>query len=156
MSTHNRQSNRTWHPNVTVSAVCERDGKYLVVEEIAKSTGIKVINQPSGHLEHGESLVQAVVREVLEETQRHFNPESLLGLYRLPMSPQKTYLRYAFVGTVSEIDYSSERDTDILANHWLTLEELKQLKNLRSPLVLRCIDDYLHAPHYPLDVIKEL
>jgi len=155
MSTQNTQPKSAWHPNVTVSALCERDGKFLLVEEVAKSTGLCVFNQPSGHLENGETLVEAVIREVAEETQRHFTPSALLGLYRLAASPQKTYIRYTFIGAVSEVDPRLPLDPDILAAHWLSVNEIRELSNLRSTLVLRCIDDYLAGESYPLAIIKD-
>ncbi len=145
-----------WHPDVTVAAVCEKDGKFLLVEEIAKSTNKVVFNQPAGHIEEGESILEAVIRETLEETQRHFTPQDLIGLYRLEAENGKTYIRYTFRGDVSSVDSSSTMDPDIIKTHWLTLDEIRNKSNLRSPLVLRCIEDYLRGQVYPLDVVKEL
>lgn len=145
-----------WHPDVTVAAVCEKDGKFLLVEEIAKSTNEQVFNQPAGHIEEGESIIEAVVRETLEETQRHFTPQALVGLYRLEAENGKTYIRYTFHGEISSIDSSSTLDPDIIKTHWLTLDEIRNKANLRSPLVLRCIEDYLQGQLHPLEVVKEL
>lgn len=144
-----------WNPDVTVAAICERDGKFLIVEERAKSSGEVVLNQPAGHLEPGESLVEAVIRETEEETCRRFSPTAMVGLYRLPINQAKTYIRYAFCGQVSEIDSQLQLDPDILTTHWLSLEQLRERPNLRSPLVLACIDDYLSGISYPLSVLKE-
>ena len=145
-----------WHPDVTVAAVCEKDGKFLLVEEVAKSTNMVVFNQPAGHIEEGESILEAVIRETLEETQCHFKPLGLVGLYRLEAENGKTYIRYTFHGEVSPIDSSSILDPDIIRTHWLTFDEIRNKSNLRSPLVLRCIEDYLQRQNYPLDVVKEL
>lgn len=145
-----------WQPDVTVAALCEKQGRFLVVEERSKSNGKIVLNQPAGHLEDGESILDAVVRETLEETRCHFSAEYLLGLYRLRTPQGKTYIRYTFVGTVSDPDPTTELDPDIICNYWLSRQELAAKKNLRSRLVLSCIDDYLSGEHYPLSLLKEL
>ncbi len=144
-----------WQPDVTVAAVCKHEGRYLLVEERSKSTGEIVFNQPAGHIEANESIIEAVRREVLEETCRHFLPQGLVGFYRLAISPEKTYLRYTFHGEVSDIDPSAERDTDILDTHWLSREEIEQHQNLRSHLVLQCIEDFEQGSNYPLDLLKD-
>lgn len=145
-----------WHPDVTVAAVCEQQGKFLLVEERAKSTKKIVFNQPAGHLEDGESILEAVIRETLEETCCHFTPTALIGLYRLRAENGKTYLRYTFTGTVSEVDPKHELDPDIIQTHWLSLNEIRASNSLRSELVLNCIDDYLAGKRYPLELLKEL
>ena len=145
-----------WHPDVTVAALCERDGRFLVVEERSKSSGKIVLNQPAGHLEEGETLLDAVVRETLEETQCHFTPQSLLGLYRLQTPEGKTYIRYTFAGTVSDPDPTQLLDPDIIRTHWLSHEELSQKNNLRSGLVSSCVNDYLPGENYSLKLLKEL
>ena len=147
--------NSIWFPHVTVAAICERNGQFLMVEEHSKSNDKIVLNQPAGHVEDNESIVDAVVRETLEETCRHFTPTALLGLYRYRISVQQTYLRYAFIGTVSEIDKNLTRDPDILDTHWLSESELRSSNNLRSSLVFNCLDDYLAGTHYPLSILKE-
>ena len=146
---------RKWQPDVTVAAVCEQAGRFLLVEERAKSSGQIVFNQPAGHLENNESLIDAVIREVKEETCRHFTPTGLVGLYRLAVSEQKTYIRYTFCGTVTEIDPKLIRDSDIIDTHWLSREEIRQHTALRSPLVLDCIEDFLAHPPHPLSVLKD-
>jgi ADP-ribose pyrophosphatase YjhB (NUDIX family) len=144
-----------WQPDVTVAAICKQNDRYLLVEERSKSTGDIVFNQPAGHLESGESIVEAVIREVLEETCRHFTPKHLVGLYRLALSDQKTYLRYTFFGDVGEIDTSVERDIDIIDTHWLSRVEIEEHSALRSNLVAECITDFENGSLYPLDFLKD-
>jgi len=145
-----------WHPDVTVAAICEQDGRFLIVEERSKSSQKIVFNQPAGHLEDGESLLQAVIRETLEETQRHFTPHALIGLYRLRAATGKTYIRYAFSGSVSEPDHSTELDSDIIRTHWLSLDDLCNSDQLRSTLVIKCIQDYRAGKNYPLNLLREI
>lgn len=142
-----------WKPNVTVASVIERDGKFLLVEE-KTSQGI-CFNQPAGHLEADESLLAAVARETLEESAYSFTPEHLLGIYRWH-SPgsDTTYLRFAFTGRIIGHDAARQLDTGIIQALWLTPEEIRatQTKH-RSPLVLRCIEDYLAGKRYPLELL---
>ena len=145
-----------WNPDVTVAAVVERNGKFLLVEERSKSTQKIVFNQPAGHIEEGETILEAVIRETLEETCCHFTPSALLGLYRLPAVNGKTYIRYTFVGTVSNPDPACELDPDIMRPHWLGLDEIRANPALRRPLVMACINDYLAAVQYPSELLKEL
>ena len=145
-----------WKPNVVVAAIVEHDGKFLLVEE--KADGRLVLNQPAGHLDEGESLMQAVVRETLEETAWHFTPESLLGVYRWP-HPAKgiTYLRFAFSGQVTRHEEGRALDREIVRTLWLTPEEIRaEHARHRSPQVLRCLDDYLAGRRYPLNLITDL
>ena len=144
-----------WQPDVTVAAVCEVDGQFLLVKERSKSSGKIVLNQPAGHLEDGESLIEAVQRETLEETGRQFTPEALLGLYRLRLGNNKTYIRYTFSGTISSPLEGYQLDLDIMSTHWMTLEEIQRCENLRSPLVLQCINDYLSGTRYPLSILRD-
>ncbi len=142
-----------WKPNVTVAAVIEQNGRFLVVEE--RDTNQIVFNQPAGHLEKDESLLEAVCRETLEETGRNFTPHAVTGVYRLPhASEDVTYLRFCFCGTCSEPLADKELDVDIIATHWKSREQLTQLA-LRSPLVLRSIDDYLLGKRFDLDLLIE-
>ena len=145
-----------WSPHVTVAAVAERRGRYLVVEELVD--GEQVINQPAGHLEAGESLPDAVRRETLEETGWQFTPTALLGVYRW-VHPVRgvTFLRFAFAGDVHGHDRSRPLDAEVLAVHWLSRTELVQRRHaLRSPQVLACVDDYEAGTRYPLSVVKEI
>ena len=146
----------TWKPNVVVAAVVERDGKFLLVEE--EADGRLVLNQPAGHLDEGESLMDAVVRETLEETAWHFLPQALLGVYRWP-HPSKgiTYLRFAFIGHVTHHEPERSLDHGITRALWLTPEEIRaERARHRSPLVERCLNDYLAGQRYPLDLLKDL
>ena len=145
-----------WRPNVTVAAVIERDGKFLLVEEQAE--GKRVLNQPAGHLERGESLVEAVVRETLEETAWHFTPQALLGVYRW-RHPHKdqTFLRFAFTGTLQGQAAERPLDADIVRTLWLEPEEIRRAhERHRSPMVQRCIDDFLGDRPVALDCLKEI
>ena len=145
-----------WKPNVVVAAIVERDGKFLLVEEMAG--GELVLNQPAGHLDEGESLMDAAVRETLEETAWHFVPEALLGVYRWP-HPTKgiTYLRFAFIGQVTRHEPERSLDREIVRTLWLTPEEIRAERSRhRSPQVERCLNDYLAGQRYPLELLAEL
>jgi NADH pyrophosphatase NudC (nudix superfamily) len=143
-------------PDVTVAALAERQGRFLLVEErIARRL---VFNQPAGHVEPGETLVQAVARETREETAWRFTSEAFLGAYlwRHPGTGRSS-LRFAFIGSVTDHDAMQPLDHGILRTHWLTRAELLEHEpRLRSPLVLRCIDDYLAGQRRPLDGVAEL
>lgn len=145
-----------WTPDITVAAICERDGKFLLVEEMSKSSQEIVFNQPAGHLEHGETILAAVIRETLEETCRHFTPEALVGIYRHEAPNGKTYIRFTFCGAISELDPSCELDSDIIRTHWLSASEIFQHSSLRSPIVVECLKDYLAGARHSLDIITEL
>ena len=145
-----------WAPDETVAAICEKNGKFLIVEERSKSTQKIVFNQPAGHLDQGESIIDAVKRETLEETCCHFTPEYLVGLYRLQAENGKTYIRYTFFGRASDIDTQYSLDPDIIQTHWFSHQELSNNSSLRSPVVMRCLNDYLAGEQYPLSMLKEL
>jgi len=139
--------------SVTVAAIAEREGRFLVVEE-ETDEGVR-LNQPAGHLEPEESLIEAVVRETLEETAYGFVPRSLLGVYRW-RHPAKgiSYVRFAFVGEVTGPETGRALDAGILRALWLTPAELSaQAARHRSPLVQRCIQDYLAGRRFPLDLL---
>jgi 8-oxo-dGTP pyrophosphatase MutT (NUDIX family) len=138
------------NPEITVAAVAETDGRFLVVEE--RIDRRLVINQPAGHVEPGETLLEAVVREVREETAWLFTATGLIGVYlwRHPRSGRTTK-RFAFTGAVSDHRNEQRLDKGIVGTHWLTRAELKGREpQLRSPLVLRCVDDYLAGHRQPL------
>jgi ADP-ribose pyrophosphatase YjhB (NUDIX family) len=144
-----------WKPNVVVAAVVERDGRFLLVEEMAD--GHIVLNQPAGHLDEGETLIQAVVRETLEETAWHIEPTALLGVYRWP-HPTKdiTYLRFAFIARALREEPDRALDEGCLRALWLTPEEIRAERGRhRSPQVERCLDDYLAGTCYPLELLRE-
>lgn len=143
-------------PDITVAAVTEDGGRFLVVEE--RIDHQLVLNQPAGHVEHGETLLEAVIREAREETAWRFEPQALVGAYlwRNPATG-KTTLRFAFTGTVSDHNPEQPLDTPIVTTHWLTRAQLTDPeRRLRSPLVLRCVDDYLGGSRHPLDGIANL
>ncbi|HEY1588509.1 MAG TPA: NUDIX hydrolase [Rhodanobacter sp.] len=143
-------------PDVTVAALAERQGRFLVVEErIARRL---VFNQPAGHVERGETLLQAVARETREETAWGFVSEAFLGAYlwRHPGTGRAS-LRFTFIGSVTDHDAHQPLDRGILRTHWLTRAQLlEQHSRLRSPLVLRCIDDYLAGQRFPLAGVATL
>jgi 8-oxo-dGTP pyrophosphatase MutT (NUDIX family) len=139
---------------VTVAAVVERDGRFLVVEE-QTDEGLR-INQPAGHLEAGESLVEAVVRETLEETAHRFEPHCLVGVYQWPR-PQGdvTYLRFAFGGAVGDAVSGARLDAGIVRALWLSAGELRGcVARHRSPLVMRCVDDWLAGRRFGLELLR--
>ncbi len=146
----------TWHPHITVAAVTERDGEFLLVEECVD--GSLVLNQPAGHLEDGENLLDAVIRETREESAWHFLPEAIVGIYRWRHpSNHETFIRATFCGSVSEHDPQQVLDDGIVRSVWLKYAALtNQPQNLRSPLVLRSIDDYLAGKRYSLSILSDL
>lgn len=142
--------------HITVAAVIEREGRYLLVEE---QSGERIVyNQPAGHLESGETLLEAVTRETREETAWHFRPTALLGIYRwTSLENNLTYLRFCFTGECLEHDPHQPLDTGILRTWWLTREEvIASAPKHRSPLVLRCIDDYRTGKRYPLTIYTDI
>ena len=142
-----------WRPSVTVAAVIERDGKFLFVEEMID--GRRVINQPAGHLDPGESLAAACAREVLEETAHRFEPTGLVGIYRWYYEPKDvTFLRFCFRGKVLGIE-NRPLDKEIIRTLWLTPAEVKASAAARSPLVSRCVEDWLAGRNYPLDLFSK-
>jgi len=145
-----------WKPSVTVAAIIERDGRFLFVEE--EADGRRVLNQPAGHLDAGESLVAACAREAIEETAHRFRPEALVGIYRWRYAANdETFLRFAFRGRLEGVEEERALDKEIIALHWLTPQELAARAPMhRSPLVQQCVDDYLTGQHYSLDVLSKL
>ncbi|MBI3093954.1 MAG: NUDIX hydrolase [Rhodocyclales bacterium] len=146
--------NRIWKPNVTVAALIERDGRFLLVEEETED-GLR-FNQPAGHLDEGESLLAACAREALEETAWGFTPTSLVGIYQWPR-PQGdvTYLRFAFCGDLGQFQDGRALDDGILRAVWMTPEEIRATTDRhRSPLVSQCVSDYLAGRRFPLDLLR--
>lgn len=142
-----------WKPNVTVAAVIEDGGRYLLVEE-ETTQGLR-FNQPAGHLEAAESLLDAVVRETLEESAYHFLPQHLLGIYRWhSMESDTTYLRFAFTGSITGHEPGRRLDRGILRAAWLTPAEILATRSRhRSPLIMRCVEDHLAGKRYPLELL---
>ncbi|WP_457330959.1 NUDIX hydrolase [Rhizobacter sp. P5_C2] len=150
-----------WKPSVTVAAIVEHLGRFLLVEEHT-SDGL-CLNNPAGHLDPGESPLQGVVREALEETARAFVPTGIVGIYlsrsqragtEREAGRDTTYLRIAFRGTVGEPDPSRALDTGIVRALWMTPDEIRaSVHRHRSPLLLRCVDDHLAGVNLPLSLI---
>ena len=143
-----------WKPNVTVAAIIFNNDKFLVVEE--QDSKRIVINQPAGHLERNESLIEAVRREVLEETAWEFEPQSITGIYLYPDNTKDiTYLRVCFAGQAIRQHKNSKLDHGILRACWMSREELEaSRKRMRSVMVLRCFDDYLAGIAHPLELLN--
>jgi 8-oxo-dGTP pyrophosphatase MutT (NUDIX family) len=146
-----------WKPNVTVAAVIEREGRFLLVEEHTPE-GLR-LNTPAGHLDPGESPQQGAEREALEETARVFTPDRFLGVYlarfqRPSRNEDVTYLRLAFGGSAGEPDPTRALDTGIVRTLWMTLDEVRASRERhRSALVLRCIEDFAAGRRLPLDAL---
>lgn len=139
-----------WKPNSTVAAVVKRGDKFLLVEELID--GKLVYNQPAGHIDPGESFIDAVIRETLEETRYPFSPEALLGVYRYFIPElDRTYVRFNFCGTVGEPD-DLPLDTEIQRVVWCSIKEMQQLPNLRSPMVMQSVLDYEQGRRFALDL----
>jgi 8-oxo-dGTP pyrophosphatase MutT (NUDIX family) len=146
-----------WKPNVTVAAIIERDGRYLLIEEHTQE-GLR-LNNPAGHLDPGESPAEGCAREALEETAHPFIPTALVGIYlsrfqRQATQEDITYVRMAFCGDIGELQTHLQLDEGIVRTLWMTPEEVRaSAERHRSPLVLRCIEDHLAGQRYPLSVI---
>lgn len=146
-----------WKPSVTVAAVIEHEGRYLMVEE-QTAAGL-CLNTPAGHLEPGESPQQGAVREALEETGRHFTPTALLGVYLAAAADAEgtasTWLRLAFCGHASAPEPQRALDAGIVRTLWMTPDEVRASTDRhRSPLVLRCIEDHLAGRRFALDTVQ--
>lgn len=140
--------------DVTVAAVIQKNDKFLVVEE--KVHGSRVFNQPAGHLEPRESLCEAAIREVDEETGYTFIPEFFIGVFQW-QTTNRMFVRVAFSGSVIPPSGKPQLDDGIIATHWLSRQQLLQRESsLRSPMVLACIDRYLNDVRYPLETIVDL
>lgn len=145
-----------WKPHATVAAIIEQDGKFLLVEE--ETDRGNRFNQPAGHLEDNESLLDAVIRETLEETAYRFEPTALLGVYHWKHEHNDTtYLRFAYIGNVDQHHPQMKLDEGIIRAVWMTADEMRANAALmRSPQVLICIEDYLNGRRYPLSVVTHL
>lgn len=144
---------RRFLPRVTVASIVERDGRFLLVEE--QVGGRLVLNQPAGHLDAGESLIEAAARETLEETGFHVEPWALVGVYQLDQR-QRHFVRFAFAARVTGHEPERELDVGIVRALWLEREQIAACDNLRSSLVLRAVDDYLSGQRAPLALLRHL
>ena len=147
-----------WTPHVTVAALIERDGRYLLVEEHTQD-GLQ-LNNPAGHLDPGEAPEVACAREALEETTHRFVPTALVGVYlsrtqRAASGHDITYVRLAYAGTLGEVVPGRTLDTGIVRTVWMTLDEVRaSVARHRSPLVLRCMEDHLAGQRHPLHLVQ--
>lgn len=150
--------NTRWKPSVTVAAIIEREGRYLLVEEHTPE-GLR-LNNPAGHLDPGESPEQGVAREALEETAFRFQPTALVGVYlsrfqRESTGEDITYLRFAYCGELGDFDAQRSLDTGIVRTLWMTPDEVRTSAGRhRSPLVLRCIEDHANGQRFPLALVQ--
>ena len=146
-----------WLPHVTVATIVFDGERFLCVEEYDKHQHSLVINQPAGHVESGETLMAAAVRETREETGHTVIITDFLGIYTYtpPAQPTDTYYRFCFIANTIHHDLELPLDKDIVRATWFSLAELKQAKRARSPLVIQCIEDYLAGQRFPLTLINE-
>lgn len=146
-----------WTAHVTVATVIEQDGKFLFVEEQTEGVTHSVFNQPAGHVEAGETIIDAAIRETMEETGYRIEIESLLGIYTYtpPLFPDRTYYRFCFIGKVLEHIPNAQLDTGIIGAVWMSLDELLETARARSPLVIKALQDAQAGKRYPLSLIDE-
>ncbi len=145
----------SWPPSITVATVIYRDGLYLLVKEIDKEKGTAVLNQPAGHLEPGETLVEAAIRETLEESCWKISIDALLGISLYKNSTGHTYLRHTFLATSIEFKKEAQLDSDIISTHWFSSEEIEShAEHLRSPIVLEAIKWHTSGITYPLELLR--
>lgn len=145
-----------WKPHVTVAAVIEQNQRFLLVEELIEQA--RVFNQPAGHLEAGESLIDAVKREVQEETAWQFSPEALISVQLWRKKPDApSFLRFCFTGSVDNFNPEQRLDVGIIQTHWFSYAEVQaRQQKLRSSLVLNSIENYLNGQRYPLSILQTL
>ena len=143
-------------PDLTVAAVVERNGQFLLVEERVDNS--MVFNQPAGHVERGEDLIAAAIRETLEETAWTFVPHALTGIYLWEQpEKQRSFLRFTFCGEVTSHDTQRRLDRGIERAVWMDRAHIvSRSSRLRSPMVMRCVDDYLEGRRYPLDIVQHM
>lgn len=145
-----------WLPRLTVATIIERDGRFLLVEEYADGEDL-VYNQPAGHLDEHETLAAAAIRETLEETAWEVQVDAIVGIYYWTHPKGHSFIRTCFAGTALHHHPNQGLDQGIQRALWLTREEIAALgPKLRSPMVLRCIDDYLAGKRYPLELFSYL
>lgn len=146
-----------WTPHITVATVVQQHDRFLMVEEHTDGVVHSVYNQPAGHVEAGETLAQAAVRETLEETGYSVQIDALLGIYTYtpPMFPDRTYYRICFLASVLAVPENAQLDADIIQTHWMRFEDIENSGRARSPLVIKTLQDALAGKRYPLDLIYE-
>lgn len=146
-----------WSTHITVATVIEQDNQYLLVEEHSKEFSHTVFNQPAGHLEYNETIVEAALRETLEETGYTIDIDHLIGIYTYtpPMAPEHSYFRFCFAAHISNPIANQNLDPDIIRTVWMSKEELQHSAQARSPLVLQAITDYEQGQKHPLSLIHE-
>jgi len=146
-----------WTAHVTVATVVEKNGKFLFVEEHTEGVTHTVFNQPAGHVEAGETIVEAAIRETMEETGYQVNVTDLIGIYTYtpPMFPDRTYFRFCLRAEAVNHDENAELDTGIVGAVWMTLDELVETARARSPLVIKAVQDAQAGKRYPLSLIYE-
>ena len=143
-----------WTPHATVATIIEKDQKFLMVEEDAE--GKIVINQPAGHIEANESISDAALRETLEETRWQVKLTHFVGIYTYEAPNGITYYRFCFAADAVKHHPNLPLDTGIIDAHWLSLEMIRQQsERWRSPLVIRCLEDYANGQRMPLSIIYE-
>ena len=143
-----------WSPHITVAAILERDQQFLFVEE--RINDVLTLNQPAGHWERGETILDASIRETLEETAWHYQPSHLTGIYQwLQPETKETFLRFCFTGKLQEHESQRKLDADIEQAIWLTYDQLTmRQKQHRSPLVQQCLDDYIKGQRFDLSLFQ--
>lgn len=142
-------------PHITVAGILEKDKKFLLVRELVE--GHLVYNQPAGHLEYKETLLEAVQREVLEETGLYFEPQAIVGVYEyFPQGDSEVFLRFNFCGKITGAKADAVLDDGIVETVWLGLHELEAVpeREMRSSMVLQAIRDYIKNFRYPLDLVS--
>jgi len=145
----------SWTPHATVAVIIEQEGAFLMVEEIDE--GKHVFNQPAGHVEEGETFEEGAIREALEETGLHVKLTGLVGLYTCEGANGTTYHRLCYTAAIIGEEPNYQLDADIVRTHWLSREDLiARFEQIRSPMVLACIDDYLDNRCFPIDFVRSL
>ena len=152
---NNLQTADRWYPHLTVASIAKHNGRYLLVKEAHRGTS--VINQPAGHVEQGETLIDAVIRETLEETAWEFEPKFISGIYQFIASNGETYMRFTFSGNLIKPVADSEIDPTIEEVVWMDKTQLENSQiPLRSQAVLKCVEDYEAGNQFPLNLIQQL
>ncbi|MEB3753781.1 NUDIX hydrolase [Acinetobacter sp. MD2(2019)] len=146
-----------WTAHVTVATVVEKEGKFLFVEEYSDGVDYPVFNQPAGHVEADETLIEAAIRETKEETGHDIEIDHFLGIYTYtpPMFPNRTYFRFCFLAHLVQENTHAQLDQDIIQAVWMSLDELQLSARARSPLVIKAVQDAMHGQKFPLSAIYE-